>query len=747
MISTQQLICIFGLLTASAAAEVTVTTQWSHVTAQSNSQLFGVNVWDGLDPAVAADSTYLQAMQDIDSKLLRYHAADQINESGSRQSWLDVNNRTWDEGRVIAALEASVASPARVLINISGWPSWMSDPSGSGRLDPEKIEDYAEFCADLVRITNVSHDLDIQLWEPINEKDNYYTGEEHLLADILNACYLAMKQVDPTIQVGGVAWQVPYDYEGMERFLDRVEETGKKLDFYTYHHYATGNGEINPNEVFQSVTGIVWFSEWVRTALDKRGMENLEIWLDEYNVFSAWQQDQSRRLMASRVGMIFHALTFKEMATLSDVSAMASWNESDGIYGLLASNAFGSNFEKRPSALLFQLANQYLHGDVSLSLSSAPSEVSSFAVFDQSKFSLLLINKSNQEQSVDARFPNWQPTNNNYAVFEISGSDLEESSGTYNSSGLSAITMGPYSVKLLVFEDASGAVSGGQQPYGGTALLLPGILEVENYDHGGQGVAYREKSFENKGDSNHRNDRIDLYTTGDSLPPSTIGSVKVGEFESGEWLEFTVTIEPGIYDIGIRFASQWGGSGIQLFADEMLVLDQGLTQTWGDENFQTASVQDVIIPANTRTLKLVSKAGGYFLNYIQFEKIAELPTTGYAGWQAGVNWRSSRLSDRGPSADPDRDGSENFLEFAMGTDPAQANPSMFKVEPTTNGMVLQFPVKQTTLTYKVIESSDLLNWSTLQSIGPGVITDSYQMSIDISGIDANKTFFRLDVTE
>jgi len=38
-------------------------------------------------------------------------------------------------------------------------------------------------------------------------------------------------------------------------------------------------------------------------------------------------------------------------------------------------------------------------------------------------------------------------------------------------------------------------------PYGGTPAVLPGKIELENYDYGGQGVAYNDATLENEGET------------------------------------------------------------------------------------------------------------------------------------------------------------------------------------------------------------------------------------------------------
>lgn len=37
-------------------------------------------------------------------------------------------------------------------------------------------------------------------------------------------------------------------------------------------------------------------------------------------------------------------------------------------------------------------------------------------------------------------------------------------------------------------------------PYEGTAAVLPGKIELENYDYGGQGVAYNDETAANEGE-------------------------------------------------------------------------------------------------------------------------------------------------------------------------------------------------------------------------------------------------------
>jgi hypothetical protein len=52
-------------------------------------------------------------------------------------------------------------------------------------------------------------------------------------------------------------------------------------------------------------------------------------------------------------------------------------------------------------------------------------------------------------------------------------------------------------------------------PYGGTPAAVPGTVQAENYDTGGQGVAYNVTSVNGTG-NNYRSDGVDLEATTDT---------------------------------------------------------------------------------------------------------------------------------------------------------------------------------------------------------------------------------------
>ena len=90
-----------------------------------------------------------------------------------------------------------------------------------------------------------------------------------------------------------------------------------------------------------------------------------------------------------------------------------------------------------------------------------------------------------------------------------------------------------------------------QQPYPGPdPHPIPGKIEAEDYDIGGEGVAYHDATLGNEG-GEYRSDDVDIEITTD-----TGDGYNVGWIEEGEWLAYTVEVSStGLYDIQLRVAS------------------------------------------------------------------------------------------------------------------------------------------------------------------------------------------------
>ncbi|HOC43241.1 MAG TPA: carbohydrate-binding protein [Thermoanaerobaculales bacterium] len=123
-----------------------------------------------------------------------------------------------------------------------------------------------------------------------------------------------------------------------------------------------------------------------------------------------------------------------------------------------------------------------------------------------------------------------------------------------------------------------------QQEFNGPHFL-PGRIEAEDYDVGGESIAYHDTEAGNQchPPSIYRNDDVDIQATAD--PEG--GTYNIGYIYSGEWLEYTVDATlGGCYQFDVRVAGPYGGAfhferdgGIS-FGGPVQFTPTGGPQTW-----------------------------------------------------------------------------------------------------------------------------------------------------------------------
>ena len=180
---------------------------------------------------------------------------------------------------------------------------------------------------------------------------------------------------------------------------------------------------------------------------------------------------------------------------------------------------------------------------------------------------------------------------------------------------------------------------GGGMPYGGTPAVIPGTFEAENFDEGGQSLAYFDTTAGNKGTYYRPNTDVDIGETNDGGP-----AVYVGWTKPGEWLNYTVDVATaGTYSLqtrlaqvgtGGRFHVEVGGSYV---SGAITVPDTGAWQAW-----QTITTPGIQLPAGVTTIRVVLDAvgtGGAVAGFNWFQLTSSStppPTPAYGGTPAPV---------------------------------------------------------------------------------------------------------------
>jgi glucose/arabinose dehydrogenase/PKD repeat protein len=166
------------------------------------------------------------------------------------------------------------------------------------------------------------------------------------------------------------------------------------------------------------------------------------------------------------------------------------------------------------------------------------------------------------------------------------------------------------------------ALSLSPSPYGGTARLLPGTVQAEDFDEGGEGVAYHDLDPINTG-GQYRNTGVDIETTLD-----TGGGYDVTSALAGEWLKYSVKVTAaGLYTLSARVASAAAGGSFHI---EFNGIDKTgpivVPNTSGPQSWQTLSVANVLLDAGPQVMTLV------------------MDTNGAAGYVANFNYLQARLT-------------------------------------------------------------------------------------------------------
>ena len=187
------------------------------------------------------------------------------------------------------------------------------------------------------------------------------------------------------------------------------------------------------------------------------------------------------------------------------------------------------------------------------------------------------------------------------------------------------LAAGPQSMRL-VFDSAVGSAAVGNvdaiqitsatvtapQPtaaFGGTTTQLPGRVEAENFDTGGDGAAYHDTTAGNTGGA-YRSTDVDIESCAE-------GGYNVGWIAAGEWLTYTVNVATaGTYSVQLRVASPTGAAlhvGFNASSNVSASVAVPATGAW--QAWTTVTVP-VTLAAGVQQLRLQFDTAGLNVNFI-----------------------------------------------------------------------------------------------------------------------------------
>jgi Carbohydrate binding module (family 6) len=235
----------------------------------------------------------------------------------------------------------------------------------------------------------------------------------------------------------------------------------------------------------------------------------------------------------------------------------------------------------------------------------------------------------------DVGFVDWR--NNDYRL---------TASSPYNDAGTDGKDLGADVEAVL--SATAGAISGQwgssgptQSPYTGSPFAVPGTFEAENYDLGGEGVAYHDAVPGNAGNQYRTSEDVDIYTP--STGTNASGYV-VNNIQTGEWIEYTINVaSAGSYLLQLHVSSEFTGSRFHVEIDGADVTGSVTVPTTGWWGTFTWIGRTVNLSAGQHVLRVHAEQ-----EYFNLDAIRILTQTPYSGTAFAVpgTWQAEDY-DRG----------------------------------------------------------------------------------------------------
>jgi hypothetical protein len=161
-------------------------------------------------------------------------------------------------------------------------------------------------------------------------------------------------------------------------------------------------------------------------------------------------------------------------------------------------------------------------------------------------------------------------------------------------------------------------------PFGGVPRTIPGRIEAEDFDTGGEGVAYHDMDAINNGGQYRLSEGVDIQTTSDS------SGYKLGWTQAGEWLQYTVNVTAaGTYTLGVRVSSgiAVGGTFHVEFNGANKTGPMTIPNTGDWENLQTVT-KTVSLSAGVQVMRLVfdTNAAYNYMGNFNYIDVVTAPT-------------------------------------------------------------------------------------------------------------------------
>ncbi|MBN1763634.1 MAG: carbohydrate-binding protein, partial [Sedimentisphaerales bacterium] len=249
------------------------------------------------------------------------------------------------------------------------------------------------------------------------------------------------------------------------------------------------------------------------------------------------------------------------------------------------------------------------------------------------------------------------------------------------------------------YSNEDSAMPFGRDPYPGPdPHAIPGTVQAEDYDTGGEGIAYHDTDSGNTG-GDYRSDDVDVEACGE-------GNYNVGWIFSGEWLEYTVDVAyTGDYDIEFRVASNtYGNSSFHLdFGGDNVTGTVSFSPTGGWQTYTSVYATDVHLTAGEQIMRLSADSTYWNITWMEFTYVGgdATPPDPPTGISATPGFSAVSL-DWNDNSEGDLAGYNVYRSTSSGSGYSQVNTTLL-----TNSEYLDLEADNGTPYYYVVTAEDV----------------------------------------
>jgi beta-glucanase (GH16 family) len=150
---------------------------------------------------------------------------------------------------------------------------------------------------------------------------------------------------------------------------------------------------------------------------------------------------------------------------------------------------------------------------------------------------------------------------------------------------------------------------------------IPGITPAEDYDNGGEGIAYHDDSPGNQGALYRTNENVDIGSNGN-------GGYSIGWFDKDEWLQYSSKVTtPGLYKVSLSAATTNASTMGHIEINNKIIAGEiTITNTGGWTSWQNFVSDTFSLDTGNCIVRLSCDGSSFNVDQLQFSLISTSQT-------------------------------------------------------------------------------------------------------------------------